>query len=62
MGHRTVELGVSEYIALLNRTSHNAPYNTTHHVLRGLYNVYGKETVDAELDRQFSTTREEIFA
>ena len=52
-GRRTIEHGCADYIALLERTSPLAVYNVTHHVLRGLYHVYGKSAVDAELDRQF---------
>lgn len=59
MGHRTVECGVYEYIALLDRTSCAAPVNTTHHVLRGLYHIYGESKVDAELMRQFAEQRKE---
>jgi hypothetical protein len=54
---RTIEQGCADYIALLERTSPLAPYNMTHHVLRGLYYTYGKSAVDAECDRQFNTPR-----
>ncbi len=61
MSEPSVEKAVSEYIALLDRTHHHAPFNTTHFVLRYLYGYYGREVVDAELERQFSTSREEVF-
>jgi hypothetical protein len=51
---RTVQEGVKSYIDLLNRTSPLAPVNSTHHYLRGLYDVHGRPAVDAELDRQFA--------
>lgn len=56
----TIEQGCFEYIALLDATDHNAPVNCTHHVLRGLNNLYGSDNVNTELRRQFEVQELEI--
>lgn len=52
---------VKAYIRLLDMTSSNV-LNSTHSNLKYLYDTYGKEEVDKELERQFNERKRQAEA
>jgi hypothetical protein len=52
---------VKAYIKLLEMTSSDVP-NSTHNNLRYLYDTYGREQVDKELERQFNESKRQAEA